>query len=565
MLYRILLFVILLSIPFQADSQYRQALAHQIDVPVRIPLYLSANFGELRNNHFHTGLDIKTQGVTGKPIFSIDDGYVSRISVSPWGYGLALYIDHPSGITTVYGHLDRFSAAIDSVVKARQYAAESFSVNLEFKKNEIPVGRGQLVAYSGNTGSSGGPHLHFEMRETVTERVLNPMPYYRNRLHDNRSPKISSLMVYPMDGVVNGSRNKKKVGVTTEKGKPRITLALEAWGDIALGVKANDYMDNTSNVYGVYSVELKVDSQLIFASKIDGVSFDENRCLNSFVDYEEWITNRSFVMKSFVDPGNKLGVYTKVENGGIIRIDEERDYKCVYILRDEHNNKTELQFKIRGVKQKLPVVAESSDVDVLPYGRANRVKKPGMTLDFPKGALYTDLNFEYGQSDNPRYVSAIHRLHKPTVPLHLNASVAIKINNDTVNEKKQYYLVRTDKGDSPVMGYYKKGAYHADIRYLGSYAVRVDHTPPQITPIGATQWGRNGVIRLRIGDSQSGVMTYRGEVDGTFVLLELAGGTSNLTYRLEPDRIKKGKQHQFNLIVTDACGNQQQFKNSFYW
>ena len=312
------------------------AEAQQLRKPMDIPVLLSGNFGELRSNHFHSGIDFKTPGVEGKPIHSVQDGYVSRISVSPWGYGNGLYITHPDGTTTVYGHLQKFSQKITAYLKEKQYEQESFNVNLSLTPDELPVKEGELVALSGNTGSSGGPHLHFEVRDTETEEPMDPIEYNKDLIKDTQAPKIQGIMVYSMPGkgVVNGSRRKLELKpVTAKNGKQTLTGKIEAWGEIGLAVKGYDYMDNTSNIYGIKDITLTADSQVIFHSNLDRFAFDESRYLNSFTDFEEWKEHRSFYIKSFVDPGNRLRFIESL-NRGILTIDEPRAYHLTYQLAD---------------------------------------------------------------------------------------------------------------------------------------------------------------------------------------------------------------------------------------
>ena len=227
--------------------------AQQLRQPFDFPILLSGNFGELRNNHFHSGIDFKTQGVEGKPIHAVQDGYVSRISVSPWGYGNGLYLTHPDGTTTVYGHLQRFAPSIARYIKTQQYEQESFNVNLFLDPDQLPVKKGEIVAYSGNTGSSGGPHLHFEVRDTESEEVLDPIEYFKEKITDTRAPKIQGILVCPQPGkgVVNGSSRKLELKpVTAKNGKQTITGKIEAWGEIGLAAYTHRTEKERETAYG---------------------------------------------------------------------------------------------------------------------------------------------------------------------------------------------------------------------------------------------------------------------------------------------------------------------------
>jgi hypothetical protein len=298
--------------------------------PLKIPPALSANFGELRNNHFHSGLDFKTQQTVNKPVFAAEDGYISRIGVSPGGFGLSLYIDHPSGFTTVYGHLNRFSPEIAEYVIEQQYLKESYQVTLFPDKGRFAVKKGEQIALSSNSGGSGGPHLHFEIRETKTQDPLDPLLFIGKILEDTRKPEIRGLAFYPLKekGVVNSISDPAYININHTKTGEALPLAkhIEAWGQIGIGVKAYDRMNGQNNIYGVKHIRLFVDSVLIYSSKIDRFSFEKTRMINSFIDFEEWREKNSFFMKSYIEPGNNLPVYNKVINQGYIEIDKDRNY-----------------------------------------------------------------------------------------------------------------------------------------------------------------------------------------------------------------------------------------------
>ena len=335
-----------------------QAHDRQLRNPFDFPILLSGNFGELRSNHFHSGIDFKTQGAEGKPIHAPQEGYVSRVSISPWGYGNALYITHPDGTTTVYGHLQKFSPAIADYVKAQQYELERFDVNLFPEPDSLPVRKDEIVAWSGNTGSSAGPHLHFEVRDTKTEEVLDPLVFFHEQITDTRPPKILGILVVPIEGsgVVNGSSQKLRITPQISKdGQTRVSQKIEAWGDIGLAIKAYDYMDRTTNIYGVKEITLMADSQVIFHSYLNRFAFDETRYINTLIDYEEWQKRRSFYIRSFSEPGNRLR-FPEYVNRGIVHIDEARTYELTYTLADAFGNMARLTIPIEGKQQEIPAV-----------------------------------------------------------------------------------------------------------------------------------------------------------------------------------------------------------------
>ena len=541
------------------------AEAQQLRKPMDIPVLLSGNFGELRSNHFHSGIDFKTQGVEGKPIHSVQDGYVSRISVSPWGYGNGLYITHPNGTTTVYGHLQKFSQKITAYLKEKQYEQESFNVNLSLTPDELPVKEGELVALSGNTGSSGGPHLHFEVRDTETEEPIDPIEYYKDLIKDTQAPKIQGIMVYSMPGkgVVNGSRRKLELKpVTAKNGKQTLTGKIEAWGEIGLAVKGYDYMDNTSNIYGIKDITLTADSQVIFHSNLDRFAFDESRYLNSFTDFEEWKEHRSFYIKSFVDPGNRLRFIESL-NRGILTIDEPRTYHLTYQLADAFGNTTQLSIQIEGKEQPIPEV-DTENTELFHWWSDNRFGAKGIRLTIPKGNLYDDLYFRYSVKEDSAALGATHILHNKPVAFHKSAKLSLRLQTDTLENKQQYGIVRLQNGRrSWTGGVYRNGWVDADIKEMGSYTLGQDLVPPTITPLNPATWVSKQSIALRLSDNLSGVQTYRGEIDGQYVLFEM-NSKSVITYHFDKERLARGK-HTLKLFVTDACGNQSTYTYPFTW
>lgn len=541
------------------------AEAQQLRKPMDIPVLLSGNFGELRSNHFHSGIDFKTQGVEGKPIHSVQDGYVSRISVSPWGYGNGLYITHPDGTTTVYGHLQKFSQKITAYLKEKQYEQESFNVNLSLTPDELPVKEGELVALSGNTGSSGGPHLHFEVRDTETEEPMDPIEYYKDLIKDTQAPKIQGVMVYSMPGkgVVNGSRRKLELKpVTAKNGKQTLTGKIEAWGEIGLAVKGYDYMDNTSNIYGIKDITLTADSQVIFHSNLDRFAFDESRYLNSFTDFEEWKEHRSFYIKSFVDPGNRLRFIESL-NRGILTIDEPRTYHLTYQLADAFGNTTQLSIRIEGKEQPIPEI-DTENTELFHWWSDTRFGAKGVRLTIPKGNLYDDLYFHYSVKEDSAALGATHILHNKPVAFHKSAKLSLRLQTDTLENKQQYGIVRLQNGRrSWTGGVYRNGWVDADIKEMGSYTLGQDLVPPTITPLNPATWVSKQAIALRLSDNLSGVQTYRGEIDGQYVLFEM-NSKSVITYHFDKERLARGK-HTLKLVVTDACGNQSTYTYPFTW
>ncbi len=539
--------------------------AQELPNPFNFPILLSGSFGELRSNHFHSGIDFKTQGAEGKPIHAVKEGYVSRISVSPGGYGNALYLNHPDGTTTVYGHLLRFSSKIAQYIKEQQYTQEKFAVNLYPDSTLFPIEKGEVIALSGNTGSSGGPHLHFEVRDTESEEVLDPIIYFKNQITDKRPPRIQGIMIYPVggEGMVNGSNNKQEFKQISEQGgKQAITGRMEAWGKIGIGVKAYDYMDNTHNIYGVKEIALKVDDKVIYHSNIERFAFDETRYLNSFTDYADWIDNRSFYMKSFIEPGNRLRFIESV-NRGYINIDEERTYTLSYTLTDAFGNNAELSIRIEGKEQIIPA-PDTMNSELFFWNAENKFGAKGIHLTIPRGNLYDTFYFKYNVKNSNNGLADIHILHDTPLAFHQNARLSLRLQQDSIENKQQYGIVRINKGRRLwIGGTYRNGWIDGTIRELGQYTLAHDSIPPTIIPVDQNTWKSKQQFVFRLTDNLSGVKTYKGEIDGEYVLFEM-NNRSVITYHFDKERLTRGS-HTLRLVVTDACGNEAEYIHPFSW
>ncbi|GHT03668.1 peptidase M23 [Bacteroidia bacterium] len=535
--------------------------AQDIASPMDIPLFLSGNFGELRSNHFHSGIDFKTQGVTGMPVKAVQDGYVSRVSVSPYGYGNALYIDHPDGKTSVYGHLERFAPAIEALVRDSQYHKESFSVNLYLSPGQLPVKQGERIAWSGNTGGSGGPHLHFEFRDTNTEEAFDALPYFKNKIKDTRPPEIRGLMVFPQlnKGIANGSTQNQALSLVKDKsGRQSLAKPLTAWGQIGIGIKAYDRMNETSNIYGVNEIILKVDGEEVYHSILNGFSFDDTRYLNTYIDWTEWTENNSFYMKSFTDPGNRLGVNRSLDNG-IISIDNEKIYHLEYILKDAYKNTTTFQFDITGLKTLIP--QQEPKGIYFPFNRDNLFVGQGVDLRIPRKNLYTDIYLQVETLPGYAPYAPLYRLGE-RIPLHSYCPLTLYLTNDTYPDKSKYGVVSYWRNKKNwIGGHYENGKISAEIRELGHFSVEIDTVPPKITPVKETNWEANRRIAFKISDDLSGIKSYKGTIDGKFVLFEYDAKTNSLYCAYDSKRMGKGT---LKLVVTDDAGNSSEFQKTVF-
>ena len=531
--------------------------------PFDFPLTLSGNFGELRSNHFHSGIDFKTQGEIGKPIQCAYDGYVSQVSVSGGGYGRAIYVTHPEiGLTTVYAHIEKFAPKIDSVVRAEQYSRETFAINLKFRTDSILVSRGEVIALSGNSGHSFGPHLHMEVRDTETGDAIDPLPYFKNILVDNIAPRAIEVVLYP-DGCL-GRVNNKKVASYLQYSTDA-SLEFNAWGAVYPAISANDYMNDTHNVYGVKYMTLNVDGVDVYKRTVDRFQFEATRAINTLVNYGDLNKTGIWYMHTRVPQSQPLGcmVESLLPNGAI-NINEERDYKCKFILADEYGNKSVVPFVIHGVKQEMAL--SEPEGTLIRNIEEDTVNCQGINVRFFKNVFYEDSYIVVSSRYDSKYYSPIFTIGDNDMPISRTFRVAINVQNDIVKDKCKYQIVRVGKNSKRAYKtLYKDGKVIAYVDRLGDYAVTIDDKSPQLTPIDSEKWGEIGKITYRISDNLSGIKRYRGEIDGKWVMFEEDTKNSIITYKLNSNEVKRGIMHSVKLFAVDECCNESSISNKFYW
>lgn len=537
----------ILSIAVNAQETPRTGFSSPFD----FSLFLSGNFGEIRANHFHGGIDIKTQGVSGKHLKSLADGYISRIQITH-GSGYVLHVTYNNGFTTINRHLSGFVGKVAQRAKREQFEKESWQVDIIPEPNEYPVKKGDLIAYAGNTGYSFGPHLHLDVIENETGDYIDPLPFFKNKIRDTTAPKAQGYMIFPQrgKGVVEGSQKAQQFTINT---KPIV-----AWGTIGAAIRAFDYMDGTSNNYGVHTVTLEVDNQLIFKSIVDRFSGNENRMINS------WTYNR--YMKSFIEPGNTLRMLTSHnDERGLITIDEERDYNFVYTLTDLYGNSSKYRFTVVGKKQKIDPIAVR-DKYHMKWNRFNYLQEPGFDLFLPKGVLYDDAYLDMKITPSSDFASHVYRLTTESIPLHTWATLRIGLRSDVANDTTKYYVAGINsRGKTyPIGGSYNNGYMDAKVREIGTFTVAVDTIPPIVNVLNKAGWSK-GTIRFKVKDEESGINTYKGTIDGQFVPFGLQIMSNEVIYSLDPTLIKKGKQHEVEFYVVDNCNNKTIIKETFYW
>ncbi|MFN2379615.1 MAG: M23 family metallopeptidase [Bacteroidales bacterium] len=540
--------------------------------PLSIPLSLSANFGELRSDHFHSGIDIKTGGATGKEINAADKGYIYRIGVAPGGFGKALYMRHENGFSTVYAHLDAFTPEIDQYVTEEQYRLKSFSVNLFPEKEKFTFERGDIIGLSGNTGSSQGPHLHFEVRRSSNENPVDPLKYYD--IYDDIRPVIDRIYIYPLGhgSAVNGFPQKVRFRITGEKGNYRLTspLPVKVWGETGIGVSTWDYINNSWNKCGVRTLEMKLDGKTLYHHQLDEFSFAETRYLNSHIDYEEYMESGVHVQRTFILPNSHISFVEKSKGNGRIVINDDKEHRAEIIVEDYNGNRSTVEFSLVKGTEPAELPEDTTWARVIPFGESADINRHDIRISFPRGIFYDTLLFRYGKIPGEEGLySDIHHIHNKMVPVHSPFTVSIMPQGVNEQYRDKLCLVYIDKNNrSYAGGTYRDGFVSGSARKLGSYAVGIDTVPPVIRPInfipGSDISGKSELV-MAISDDFSGVSEYEVTIDGTWALFEWDPKTSRLIHRLDDARITRNSVHTIKSVATDTRGNTNRYTTQFYW
>ncbi|MFH2142127.1 MAG: M23 family metallopeptidase [Bacteroidota bacterium] len=562
------LFLIIFVIGFV--TSYSQSQINQnFILPIKSPVFYTGNYAELRGTHFHAGIDIKTDGEEGMQVFSIADGYVSRIKISPFGYGKTIYISHPSGYTSVYAHLQKFSLKIDSVTKNEHYSESSYSIDFELDSDVVPVVAGEEIALSGNTGFSEGPHLHFEIRETNSEVPLNPFRFFN--IMDNIPPEIKSFTIYSFKDSSNNVQY-DKINFITDKKNDTYYKTLNLNGKIGFGIETYDKINGSENICSVYSIELFQDSILICKIVLDSIAFSESVFMKSYIDYEGLINNNQKIHKLFLEQNSPLSIYKSLNNKGFV---DPHNLSSVHLkvkVYDYNQNSASLDLYLK-INDSI-----TSDYKNYQTGESVRYNEPylyeekNIVVKIPENALVKDeyINIYADSIKNKSAFSQLYIIGQNSIPLVSQIEISIK--PDTIPENKTDKILVaciTKKGN--IINYggdYEDGFIKTKTINFGKYTLLIDTTPPVIKPLNIynnAKFIKDNSIRIKITDNLSGIKSYNGYIDGKWVLFEYEPKKAQIEYFFDTKVVKNHNKHQLLIEVTDDRDNISAFQCEFYY
>jgi Peptidase family M23 len=531
--------------------------------PLDIPLILGGNFGELRSNHFHSGLDIKTQQKRGLPIYAPADGYVKRIKVSHYGYGKALYLQHPNGYITVYAHLQKYAGAIQKYVKEKQYDKEEYEIELFPEATFLSVLKGDIIGFTGNSGSSGGPHLHYEIRD-ASSRPMNPMLFGID-IADSKAPIINAVFAYPIaeDAQVNRSQNAVKLTLIRQKDGTYRSERISAFGKIGFAVSTDDQQDGASNKNGAYKITAHYNGTETFKIIFDKFSFAETRYLNRFIDYGYYKKNRTQVQKLFRESNNPLSVIVDETENGYVFVSD--GFSSVYTIEviDFKGNKVSITIPIEGKQEGIIETRSTGETtDYVYFDQGNSITKGKFSVYIPSESLYENTFLQIEASADTL------KLHEDIVPLHKNITISVDVSNYSETDMSKLYIGKANYKGAPYYNTtYRNGTkLSTRTRTFGTYMLAMDTVSPKITPVNFEneKWiSKNETLKLKIEDEISGVSSYRATINGNYILTEYDYKKDVLVYDFE-DNIVSEIENNLKLIVVDNVGNSTTFEATFF-
>ena len=558
-----LLVTIIIIILFSLNNLFSQEKSS----PVEIPILLSGTFGEFRKTHFHTGVDIKTQGKEGLKIRAIDDGDLIRVKVSTSGYGKAVYIRHYDGTTSVYAHLKKFSPKIQHIIKRLQYEKKRYEIEKFFKEGEIKLKKSEIIGISGNTGGSSGPHLHFELRDTKMEKPLNPLKY-GYYVADTIPPSIQNIFIYKF--LKDKIFKKIKIRLNRNENIYSVKDTIESTGILGFGYSGYDRQNSSYNRNGIYKRDLMINGKSVFSYKFDDLTFQDGKKIDLLIDYKAYNIDKIRIKKLYQNINSKFSFLENGDNYGLFNVVEDSLYNIKIIFEDINKNKSIVSMIIKGSKNENRFDFSESDIESKLYHPDLEYEKKYENLKFkiPKNAFYepTELNFDYKLDtiSIKRFTKAPKNglkleflIPKNLDSINLRQTCVGKLNINNKGEKNKLQYVFGNKNDSLIFVKSMSG---------GKYFLTKDTIPPSIKPVNFKnkKWVTNlSTLEIRVDDEFSGIKKYTASINGKWILMEHEPKRKLLFFEFDDLNFDKAEL-KFNLHVEDMVGNENEFEAIIY-
>lgn len=524
--------------------------------PVNNKPAIVANFGELRSGHWHMGLDIRTDQKVNMPVYAAADGYVARISVQAFGYGQAIYIDHPNGLTTVYGHLNKFFPGLYNAVVAEQYKRQSWAIDLNFSKDQFPVRKGQFIAWSGSTGGSQGPHVHFEIRNTETQRCINPY-FFNLPIIDEVPPVFTKLAMYDRDKSIY-DQNPVLFSVRKIKNKYFLKdeLVVTKFSKIGFAVGAYDCVSGSTNPNGIYRGRIFLDEKPLIDFVLDSMDYNETEYVNSHIDYKYRYKGGPYLQLLFKLPGDEGRAYRSQGDDGSIILNDTAVHAVRIEISDIKQNTSELNFNVK-YDSSEPLISGDSHRS-FPPGEVNIFEENDFEVYLNENCLYDSVQpvFNRVAQPGPGAISSIYRFADASMPIHGEINVRIKPNTDVPPELEDYIVIkRTDaKGASYRRAEWQRGWVAASFGDFGSFQAFIDTALPSFNSLGVADTIDLSAAKRIVfyPRDNTGVKSFRAELDGDWLMFSNDKGAA-WVYNFD-ERCPYGL-HQLKIRVEDIAGN----------
>lgn len=521
--------------------------------PLDITPKLNANFGEMRPNHFHMGLDLSTERRENLPIYAAADGYIARVKIEPGGFGNAIYINHPNGFTTLYAHMNDFMPQLQAFVKQIQYNSESWDTDTAFTPEQFPVKRGQFIGYSGNTGGSQGPHVHFEIRESNTEKCVNPLLFGFN-IPDNVPPDLRLLAVYDRNQSIY-EQYPQQFSLKKAAGFFQPAGVITVYSDkVFFALQATDRMSGVPNANGIYSVTVFDNEVEAGGFAIEKVGYDETRYLNAHIDYRIKTAGGPYLQQTFPLPGDRLGIYFVDEHA--VQLTDTLLHNFRLEVRDAYGNLSEAKFRIRRSSASRSVPIKTGQL--MKANELNVFENEQVQLVIPERGLYDSIYFKYGVSAATAQLaySATQQLHHPATPNQEYFTLRLKADKSIPYHLRDRLIILRQFGSSQSVAkaHWELGWYRAKFRDFGNFQLVADDLPPVIATPGLAEGANLSKatrIVVNVSDNYNLINSFRAELNGKWLMFSQRGNA--FTYKFD-ENCTPGV-HELKLSVRDEAGN----------